>query len=149
MLGGLLKAALGPVLDGVLRLIPDKNARAQAKEQFEGQMLTAMTSLVEGQLKINMKEAEHGSIFVAGWRPWIGWTCGFGIGWQFVLQPLLTWILTVSLLVSGSELELPPLPILDTGPLMTLILGMLGLGGLRTYEKRLGVARTGVKNAGN
>ena len=69
MLGNLLKGALGPILDGVLRLIPDKSARAEAKEQFEGQILNAMTSLVEGQLRINEKEASHGSLFVAGWRP--------------------------------------------------------------------------------
>jgi hypothetical protein len=139
MLGSLLKSALGPILDGVLRLIPDKGARAEAKEQFELQMLAAMTGLVQGQLAINQKEAEHGSIFVAGWRPFIGWVCGFGVAWQFVLSPMITW----GVVVSG--VELPPIPILDTGPLMTLMLGMLGLGGLRTYEKRLGVARTGVK----
>lgn len=145
MFGELLKGVLGPIVDGFLKFIPDKNAREEAKEQLENQMLTAMTSLVQGQLAINAKEAQHGSIFVAGWRPWIGWTCGFGIGWQFVLQPLLTWVLTVTLMITEANLELPPLPILDTGPLMTLILGMLGLGGLRTYEKRLGVARTNVK----
>lgn len=144
MLGSLLKAALGPVLDGVLRLIPDKGARAAAKEQFESQMLVAMTGLVQGQLAINQKEAEHGSIFVAGWRPFIGWVCGFGVAWQFVLSPIGTWIVVIS------GVDIPPIPVLDTGPLMTLMLGMLGLGGLRTYEKRLGVARTGVKpNAGN
>ena len=139
MLGSLLKSALGPILDGVLRLIPDKGARAEAKEQFELQMLAAMTGLVQGQLAINQKEAEHGSIFVAGWRPFIGWVCGFGVAWQFVLSPIGTWIVVIS------GVDIPPIPVLDTGPLMTLMLGMLGLGGLRTYEKRLGVARTGVK----
>jgi hypothetical protein len=107
-------------------------------------MLVAMTGLVQGQLAINQKEAEHGSIFVAGWRPFIGWVCGFGVAWQFVLSPIGTWIVVIS------GVDIPPIPVLDTGPLMTLMLGMLGLGGLRTYEKRLGVARTGVKpNAGN
>ncbi len=139
MLGSLLKSALGPILDGVLRFIPDKNKRAEAQEVFEGQMLAAMTGLVQGQLAINQKEAEHGSIFVAGWRPFIGWVCGFGVAWQFVLSPIGTWIVVIS------GVDIPPIPILDTGPLMTLMLGMLGLGGLRTYEKRLGVARTGVK----
>ena len=139
MLGSLLKSALGPILDGVLRLIPDKGARGEAKEQFELQMLAAMTGLVQGQLAINQKEAEHGSIFVAGWRPFIGWVCGFGVAWQFVLSPIGTWIVVIS------GVDIPPIPVLDTGPLMTLMLGMLGLGGLRTYEKRLGVARTGVK----
>lgn len=135
----LLKGALGPILDGVLRLIPDKGARAEAKEKFEGQILNAMTSLVEGQLRINEKEAQHGSVFVAGARPFLLWVCGFAFLWQFVLQPLGTWVV----IVAGVEVE--PLPMLDFGPLMTLTLGMLGLGGLRTYEKRIGVARTDIK----
>lgn len=140
MFGDLIAKALGPIMDGVLRFIPDKNERARAKEQMESQMLTAMTSLVQGQIAINMKEAEHGSVFVAGWRPFIGWTCGVGLAWSFVLSPFVTWIA----FMYGVDIE--GIPVLDIGPLMTLVLGMLGLGGLRTYEKRLGVARTGAKN---
>jgi len=141
MLGALLKGALGPILDGVLRFIPDKNARAEAKEQFEGQILNAMTSLVEGQLRINEKEAQHGSIFVAGWRPAVGWICGIALGWNFIIQPLLLWISW--LIPEGADLASAPK--LDTGELMTVLLGMLGLGGLRTYEKRIGVARKDLK----
>jgi hypothetical protein len=140
MLGNLIKGALGPILDGVLKLIPDKNARAEAKEQFESQMLIAMTNLVQGQLAINQKEAEHGSIFVAGWRPAIGWICGISLGWNYILQPILTW----GVFLYGADIG--DVPKLDTAELTTILLGMLGLGGLRTYEKRLGVARTGVKN---
>lgn len=141
MLGDLLKGALGPILDGVLRFIPDKNKRAEAKEQFEMQMLAAMTSLVQGQLAINQKEAEHGSIFVAGWRPFIGWVCGTALAYNFIVQPLLlyaAWVIPEGAVLADA-------PQLETGELMTVLLGMLGLGGLRTYEKRLGVARTGVK----
>lgn len=141
MLGNLLKGALGPILDGVLKLIPDKNARAEAKEQFEGQILTAMTNLVEGQLRINEQEAQHGSIFVAGWRPAVGWICGFALAWNFILQPLLLYI--AWLIPDGAMLA--EAPQLDTGELMTVLLGMLGLGGLRTYEKRIGVARKALK----
>ncbi len=141
MLGNLLKAALGPILDGVLKLIPDKNARAVAKEQFEGQILTAMTGLVEGQLKINEREAAHGSVFVAGWRPAVGWICGFSLAWNFIIQPLLLYIAWV--IPEGAPLA--EAPRLDTGELMTVLLGMLGLGGLRTYEKRIGVARKDIK----
>jgi hypothetical protein len=136
---GLFKAILGPIFDGVLRFIPDKNKRAEAAEQFEGQILNAMTGLVAGQLKINEREAQHGSVFVAGARPFLLWVCGFAFAWQFVLQPMGTWFV----LVIGADL--PPLPMLDFGPLMTLTLGMLGLGGLRTYEKRIGVARKDIK----
>ena len=137
MLAGLIKGALGPIMDGVLRFIPDKNKRAEAKEQFEGQILNAMTGLVEGQLKINEQQAKHSSVFVAGARPFTMWVCGFALLWQFLLAPMATWGV-----VAFMQPEiLPPFPELDIGPLMTLLLGMLGLGGLRTYEKRLGVER--------
>ncbi len=140
MLAGLIKGALGPIMDGVLRFIPDKNKRAEAKEQFEGQMLMAMTGLVQGQLEINKIEAKHASIFVAGWRPAIGWICGTALAWNFILQPMLNWGAFMF------NVDLKDMPTLDTGELMTVLLGMLGLGGLRTYEKKLGVARTEVKN---
>jgi hypothetical protein len=139
MIGDLLKGAIGPIVDGFLKFIPDKNARAEAKEQMETQMLAAMTSLVQGQLAINQKEAEHGSIFVAGWRPAIGWICGIALGWNYIIQPIISWA------AFASGVDLVDAPRLDTGELTTILLGMLGLGGLRTYEKRLGVARTGVK----
>jgi hypothetical protein len=139
MLSGLIKTAIGPILDGVLKLIPDRNARAEAREQFESQILIAMTGLVQGQLAINQKEAEHGSIFVAGWRPAIGWVCGSALGWNYIVQPIITWVAFIS------GVDLADAPRLDTAELTTILLGMLGLGGLRTYEKRLGVARTGLK----
>ena len=142
MLGDLLKGVIGPVVDGFLKFIPDKNQRAEAKEQLESQMLTATMGLVQGQLAINLKEAEHGSIFVAGWRPFIGWTCGVALAWSFVLSPFVSWIAFIN------GVDLKEMPVLDVGPLLTLVLGMLGLGGLRTYEKRLGVARTGVAPKG-
>jgi len=140
MLAGLIKGALGPIMDGVLRFIPDKNKRSEAKEQFEGQMLMAMTGLVQGQLEINKIEAKHASIFVAGWRPAIGWICGSALAWNFILQPILAWVAFLF------DVDLKDMPTLDTGELTTILLGMLGLGGLRTYEKRLGVARNEVKN---
>jgi hypothetical protein len=141
---GLLKAVTGPIMEGVLRFIPDKNKRAEAEEMFNSQMLTALTGLVEGQLRINEKEASHASIFVAGWRPFIGWVCGTALVWNFIVQPLLLW---VAYLMPELGLDLSSAPKLDTDELMTVLLGMLGLGGLRTYEKKLGVSRKSVKKA--
>jgi hypothetical protein len=140
MLAGLIKGALGPIMEGVLRFIPDKGERARAKEQFEGQILNAMTGLVQGQLEINKEQAKHTSVFVAGARPFIMWVCGTALLWQFLLEPMATWGL-----IAFSVEEVPPFPKLDIAPLMTLLLGMLGLGGLRTYEKRLGVERNFIK----
>lgn len=134
MLGDLLKGAIGPIVDGFLKFIPDKNAREEAKEQLESQMLNALTGLIQGQLEINKAEAQHKSLFVAGWRPGIGWICGIALGWNFILQPIMAW----GFFVYG--LDIADAPVLDTGELTTILLGMLGLGGLRTYEKRLGVS---------
>lgn len=130
-----IAGVIGPIVDGFLKFIPDKNARKAAKEQLESQMLVALTGLVQGQLDINKVEAEHSSIFVAGWRPFIGWTCGFALAWSFILQPFLDW----GLFMAG--MDVVDSPKIEIGPLMGILAGMLGLGGLRTYEKRLGVAR--------
>lgn len=148
MLSELVKGALGPILDGILKFIPDKNARAEAKEQFEMQMLSAMTNLVQGQLKINEVQAQHGSIFVAGARPFIMWVCGIALGWNYLLQPIFNWGVYVLVLQGSIDMDMAQTlsaPTLDTGELTTILLGMLGLGGLRTYEKRLGVARNDIK----
>jgi len=134
----LIKAALAPIFEGVLRFIPDKNKRAEAKEVMEGQILNALTGLVQGQLEINKQEAAHPSIFVAGWRPFIGWVCGVALVWNFIIQPLLLW---VAWMMPELGIDMSTAPKLDSGELMTVLLGMLGLGGLRTYEKRLGVNR--------
>jgi len=139
MIGDLIKSVIGPIISPLIDRIPDPNERARAKEKVESDMLNAITSLVQGQLEINKAEAQHGSIFVAGWRPGIGWICGIALGWNFVIQPIISW----AAFAYGADLE--GMPTLDTSELTTILLGMLGLGGLRTFEKRLGVARTGIK----
>lgn len=139
MIGNVIKSAIGPIIDAFVKRIPDPNERARAKEEMETRMLDAMTGLVQGQLEINKAEAQHGSIFVAGWRPGIGWICGVALGWNFIVQPIITWA------AFATGYDLAGAPTLDTGELTTILLGMLGLGGLRTYEKRLGVARNTMK----
>jgi Sec-independent protein secretion pathway component TatC len=69
------------------------------------------------------------STFVAGWRPFVGWVCGIAIAYNYVVMPFIVWI--AIWIDSGA----PAMPMLDTGELMTLLLGMLGLGAMRSYEK--------------
>lgn len=138
-IGGLIKSMIGPIIGPLIERIPDPNERARAKEQIETQMLAAMTSLVQGQLEINQTQAQHGSVFVAGARPAIMWICGIALGWNYILQPILNW----TVFIAG--VDIAAAPELDTSELTTILLGMLGLGGLRTYEKRLGVARSDIK----
>ena len=135
MIAGLIKALIGPIIGPLVDRIPDPNERARAREAAEAQMLAGLMAIVQGQLEINKEEAKHTSIFVAGWRPAVGWVCGLALAWNFVLYPVAQW---------GAFLwgvDLTGMPKLDTGELMTVLLGMLGLGGMRTFEKRNGVAR--------
>lgn len=122
-----LTAGLDLAKLAVEKLWPDKS-------EAEKQQLAAAVLLTQGQLEVNRAEASSSSPFTSGWRPFIGWTCGAGFAVQFVIGPLGSWI---SGLV-GHQLDVPRL---DFGEMMPVLLGMLGLGTLRTYEKVKGVAR--------
>ena len=123
----------GKILD---RVLPDQAARDEAKLKLlqlaqDGELATlkADTDLALGQLEVNKAEAASSSFFVSGWRPFIGWVCGLGLLYQFLLRPIF------AALLGGVWAEL------DMGTLLTLLMGMLGLGGLRTFEKVQGVVR--------
>lgn len=109
------------------KFIPDPEARAKA----EGELRDALIKWDLAQTEVNKAEAGHQSIFVAGWRPFVGWTCGAAFAYHFILQPVL---------VMAFKL---PTPEFDMNALLTVLLGMLGLGGLRTYEKIKGAASKG------
>lgn len=134
---GPLIAALLPAITSILdKVIPDPQAAAEAKlraleiaQKGDLAALDAEVRLALGQLEINKAEAQSTDWFRGGWRPAIGWLCAMGLGYTFLLQPLLPW--TVSL----TGVLVAPLPTLDNEVLMTLLLGMLGLGGLRTVER--------------
>jgi len=125
-----LLPALTEVLD---RVIPDQAAAAKAKLEMEARLLEAATAQAAQQTEINKIEAQHASIFVSGWRPYIGWVCGMAIAWAFLVAPMLSWLLPVM----GVVAAVPPL---QTEFLLELVFAMLGLGGLRTFEKLKGVA---------
>jgi hypothetical protein len=119
--------AISGLADAVINKIwPDKS-------EAEKQQLAAAVMVVQGQLDINKVEAANPSVFVSGWRPAIGWVCGAACAWN--------WIgLKIALFVAaylGHELKMQPA---DTAEMLPILMGMLGLGGLRTVEKVQGVA---------
>ena len=128
--------ALLPTISGLLdKIIPDPEARAKAqldllKLQQDGEFkeLDAQLQINLAQAEINKVEAASQNGFQAGWRPLAGYMCVAGMGYEFLLRPLLPWALTVS------GVEAPPLPSLD-GVLFELMFGMLGLGTLRTADR--------------
>lgn len=118
-----------PAVTGLLnKFIPDADERQKLAHEIAtmSQKMAHESALL--QIEVNKEEAKHRSSFVAGWRPFIGWTCGLALAYHFILQPILTLILAIS----GITIDLP---VFDMSSLMTVLMGMLGLGGLRTYEK--------------
>ena len=113
----------GAVID---KIWPDKSEQ-------EKQQLAAAVMVVQGQIDINKTEAASPSVFVSGWRPFLGWVCGAGCAWNWIGLPMAK----AALVALGHPIDVSPA---DLGEMMPLLLGMLGLGGLRTVEKIKGVA---------
>ena len=122
---------IGPVLD---KIIPDKAGAEKAKQEIEKALIDNASKLNLAQAEINKVEAQHRSVFVAGWRPMIGWSCAIGIFWLFVGHPLVVY-------VDGLDGVTSPIPTIDHDILLELTFAMLGMAGLRTFEKMKGIAK--------
>ena len=131
---------LGSVFDflskGIDKLFPDKNEANKVKlemlrlqQEGEFKELDLEFKAAASQVAVNMKEAEHPSVFVSGWRPAVGWVCVLAYGFNYLALPVLNW------LAKWADQSAPAIISLETGELTTLLFGMLGIGGLRTYEK--------------
>jgi|TARA_R100001510_G_C7644608_1_gene202017 hypothetical protein len=135
MIQALLPSILPAVTDVIGRFLPeDKEARAKAERQLEQQLATHLAKIDVAQLEINKTEAAHRSIWVSGWRPFIGWSCGVALAWSYVVTPILHF----GLAQAGLLVDLPAM---DMSEMMPVLMGMLGLGGLRTFEKFKGVTK--------
>ena len=122
----------GKVLD---KFVEDKDLKTKLEAELKQQMI----SLDLAQPQANIEQAKHPSIFVAGARPAIMWICALGLGWQFILAPISSWIIL-------TWYPMVTLPMLETGELTSLVLALLGLGGMRTAEKWKGVQRDNMKS---
>ena len=134
MVLGIAEAVVG-VVDNVLdKFVEDKDLRAKLNHELKTQVQQANLA----QIDVNKAQASHPSIFVAGARTAIMWICAFGLGWQFVFQPVCSWAMAIW----SPELAMPIIP---TEGLMTLTLSLLGLGGMRSFEKSKGVQTNNLK----
>lgn len=126
--------ALIPLISTIIdKAIPDTVAADKAKAEIATMQAKGELDLMLGQIEINKAEAQHSSVFVAGWRPFIGWVCGLALAYEYLMLPLFAWL---SLNVGWQS---PPHLVMDG--MMELVLAMLGVAGLRTFEKVKGVAR--------
>jgi hypothetical protein len=131
----MLTKLIGPVTGLLDKFIEDKDQKAALAHEIATMSERHAQELALSQIEVNKAEAASGSIFKGGWRPAIGWVCASAFAYHFVLQPVIVFI------VLTAGVELPPLPEFDMASLMTVMMGMLGLGGLRTYEKQKGITK--------
>lgn len=134
LIGGIVEA-VGKVADD---LFTSDKERLQAQLEFEKVGLEAArvdADLIGKQIEVNKEEAKHSSIFVAGWRPAIGWVGVASLCYQFLVQPSLTWGWAAAQAQGWVPGNMAPPPPIDTEPMMVLLTGILGIGTLRTFEK--------------
>ena len=124
-----LSRLLGSGTKGIGSLAKDIREAIKGKELDPNKKLEMAGKLAEVQTKINEAEATHRTVFVAGWRPFIGWVCGLGLLYAVFIEPLLRFVFTVK----GWTIEFPKI---DTTITMQVLFGMLGLVGARSYEKK-------------
>ena len=131
----MISQLIAPVTSLLDKFIEDKDQKARLAHEVATMAQRHAQELAKGQLDINKAEAQSRNIFVAGWRPFIGWTCGLAMFWHFVGVPITLFF------VGWFTVDIPELPQFDMNSLMTVLLGMLGLGGLRTFEKTKGITK--------
>lgn len=126
---------IGPITGLLDKFIEDKDQKKQLAHDIATMAEKAAHEAAMAQVAVNQQEAKHKSLFVSGWRPSVGWICSLAMGYHFVFQPLIIFI------AGMAGVPIPELPQFDMDSLMTVLLGMLGLGGLRTYEKQKGLIK--------
>lgn len=126
---------IAPITSILDKFIEDKDQKNKLAHEIATMAEKQAHEANMAQAETNQAEATHRSIWVAGWRPFIGWVCGVALAWHFVLSPVVLFI------AAWFNVVLPVLPQFDMGSLMTVLMGMLGLGGLRTFEKTKGLTK--------
>jgi uncharacterized membrane protein len=126
----MLEKLIDPISNILDKFVADKDL----KQKLEHELKTELHRANMAQIEVNKEEAKHRTVFVAGWRPFTGWVCATALAYHFIIEPVLVFFLSWY----GVQIQLPQF---DMGSLLTVLMGMLGLGGLRTYEKKQGLTK--------
>ncbi len=126
----MLEKLIDPISNILDKFVADKDL----KQKLEHELKTELHRANMAQIEVNKEEAKHRTVFVAGWRPFTGWVCATALAYHFILEPVIVFVLALY----SIQLTLPQF---DMASLLTVLMGMLGLGGLRTYEKKQGLTK--------
>ena len=125
---------IGPVTSLLDKFVEDKDQKAKLAHEVATMAQRHAQELAKAQLEVNKAEAQHKSLFVSGWRPAVGWCCVFGMLGNYMVIPFTNFVLALL------KIDVV-VPLIDTATMMPVLMGMLGLGAMRTYEKRTGVSK--------
>jgi TM2 domain-containing membrane protein YozV len=129
---------VGNIAGGLFKLIDDLFTSEEERQNAKLKIIELQQKGQLAQLAVNAAEAKHENIFVSGWRPFIGWVCGLAFAYNFIVQPLFVFAIWALTTFYAVEFPITDLPDLDMASLLAVLGGILGLGTLRTYEKRTG-----------
>jgi hypothetical protein len=133
-----IPATITAVTELVNKFVPDRDKQIQIQAELQSKLLDLQQQQLNNQAEINKTEAASSSVFVAGWRPAVGWVCSISLAFAYIIQPVVLWIAAIF----NSKATLPAIP---TGDLFNLTLALLGLAGWRTLDKIKGVETTSTK----
>ena len=131
----MLQSLIGPVTGLLDKFVEDKDQKAKLAHDLATMADKHAQQIALAQIEVNKAEAASGSLFKGGWRPAVGWVCAIAFAYHFIIKDLIIFG------ASFAGAELPELPEFDMGTLLTVLGGMLGIGGLRTYEKQNGITK--------
>ena len=131
----LLNTLIGPATQLLDKFVEDKDQKAKLAHELATMADIHAQQAMLAQLEINKAEAASGSLFKGGWRPAVGWICAIAFAYHFVLQPLIIFVVAIV------GVDIPNLPEFQMNTLLTVLGGLLGIGGLRTYEKQKGLTK--------
>ena len=125
---GLIDRLIGPVSAILDKVVADKDLKEQLSHDIATMAERHCHDVIKAQIEVNKEEAKHSSLFVSGWRPAVGWTCTLALLSNFILIPMTNFILVLA----DSDIAIP---LIDVSTMMPVLMGMLGLGTMRTVEK--------------
>ena len=131
----LINTLVAPVTGLLDKFIEDKDQKAALAHELATMADKHAQVIALAQIEVNKAEAASGSLFKGGWRPAVGWVCAIAFAYHFILKDLIIFGCSIG------GIDIPELPEFDMGTLLTVLGGMLGIGGLRTYEKQKGITK--------
>ena len=130
----LIDRLINPISNLLDKVIPDKDLKEKLAHDIATMAERHSHDIIKAQIEVNKTEAAHKSLFVSGWRPAVGWTCCLGLAGNFLVIPFSNFVMALA----GSDIVIP---LIDVSTMMPVLMGMLGLGTMRTIEKINNVQR--------